>query len=92
MANHRSALKRFQQSEKRRIHNKIYRTRARSYVKKARAVIAGGNDLEAAKAATAAAVRDLDMAASRGTIHPNNAARRKSRLMKQLAALEAQSK
>jgi small subunit ribosomal protein S20 len=38
-----------------------------------------------------AAIRDLDMAASRGIIHPNNAARRKSRLMKQLNALRAQS-
>jgi small subunit ribosomal protein S20 len=93
MANHRSALKRFQQSEKRRLHNRVYRSRARTFVKKARLAIANGNsDLEAAKEATRAAVRDLDMAASRGTIHPNNAARRKSRLMKQLAALEAQSK
>jgi small subunit ribosomal protein S20 len=92
MANHPSALKRFRQSEKRRIHNRIYRTRARTYVKRARTAIASGDDLDAAKEATRAAVRDLDMAASRGTIHPNNAARRKSRLMKQLAALEAQSK
>ena len=92
MANHRSAVKRFRQSEKRRIHNRIYRTRVRTYVKKARVEIASGSDLDAARAATKTAVRDLDMAASRGTIHPNNAARRKSRLMKQLAALEAQSK
>ncbi len=35
-----------------------------------------------------AAIRDLDTAASRGTLHPRNAARRKSRLMKQLAALK----
>lgn len=92
MANHRSAIKRFRQSEKRRIHNRVYRTRVRTYIKKARTEIQSGSDLEAAKAATKIAVRDLDMAASRGTIHPNNAARRKSRLMKQLAALEASSK
>ena len=92
MANHRSAIKRFQQSEKRRLQNRIYRSRARTFVKKARTAIVAGSDFEAAKEATRAAVRDLDMAASRGTIHPNNAARRKSRLMKQLAALEAQSK
>lgn len=92
MANHRSAVKRFRQSEKRRIHNRIYRTRVRSLVKKARTEIHKGGDLEAAKAATLIAVRDLDMAASRGTIHKNNAARRKSRLMKQLAALQAQAK
>lgn len=91
MANHRSAIKRFRQSEKRRIHNRIYRTRVRTYIKKARTEISG-SDLEAARAATKVAVRDLDMAASRGTIHANNAARRKSRLMKQLAALEAKGK
>lgn len=92
MANHASALKRFRQNEKRRAHNRIYRTRARTLVKKARATIQTGNDLVSAREATMAAVRDLDMAASRGTIHPNNAARRKSRLMKQLAALEAEAK
>lgn len=90
MANHKSALKRMRQNEKRRLHNRIYRTRARTLVKRARVEIAGG-DLEAAKAAARAAIRDLDMAASRGTIHKRNAARRKSRLMKQLAAMEARS-
>lgn len=92
MANHKSALKRFRQSEKRRIHNRVYRNRVRTLVKKARTTIIAGNDLDAAKETTRAAIRDLDMAASRGTIHPNNAARRKGRLMKQLAALEAESK
>jgi small subunit ribosomal protein S20 len=90
MANHKSALKRMRQNEKRRLHNRIYRTRARTLVKRARVEMAGG-DVEAAKAAARAAIRDLDMAASRGTIHKRNAARRKSRLMKQLAALEARS-
>ncbi len=91
MANHKSALKRHRQSEKRRIHNRIYRNRARTLVKKARTIISSGNDVEAARETTRVAIRDLDMAASRGTIHPRNAARRKSRLMKQLAALEAQA-
>jgi small subunit ribosomal protein S20 len=90
MANHKSALKRIRQNEKRRIHNRIYRTRARTLVKNAKVAIEG-SDLDSAREATRIAVRDLDMAASRGTIHPNNAARRKSRLMKQLAALEAES-
>jgi small subunit ribosomal protein S20 len=92
MANHKSAIKRFQQSEKRRLQNRIYRTRVRTLVKKARTIISGNSELEEAKEAARIAIRDLDMAASRGTIHPNNAARRKGRLMKQLAALEAQSK
>lgn len=91
MANHKSALKRIRQTEKRRIHNRIFRNRARTMIKKARVEIESGSDLDAAREATRAAIRDLDMAATRGTIHPRNAARRKSRLMKQLAALEAQS-
>jgi small subunit ribosomal protein S20 len=89
MANHKSALKRIRQNEKRRIYNRIYRTRARTLVKQARATVASGN-VQAAIAATQRAVRDLDKAASRGVIHPRNAARRKSRLMKQLHQLQTQ--
>lgn len=91
MANHASAIKRNRQNEKRRAHNRIFRNRARTLVKKARLEIAKG-DVESAVEATRAAIRDLDMAASRGTIHRNNAARRKSRLMKQLAERVSESK
>jgi small subunit ribosomal protein S20 len=91
MANHKSALKRIRQTEKRRLHNRHFRNRARTLVKKARAGIEGG-EVSTAREATIKAVRDLDMAASRGTIHPRNAARRKSRLMKQLHALEQSTK
>jgi len=91
LANHKSALKRQRQNEKRRAYNKMYRTRARTFVKKARTTIASG-EVDAAKEATRLAIQDLDKAASRGVIHRNNAARRKSRLMKQLAALESPSK
>jgi small subunit ribosomal protein S20 len=87
MANHKSALKRQRQNEKRREHNRVFRNRVRTIVKKARLEISGG-EIESAREATRTAIRELDMAASRGTIHPRNAARRKSRLMKQLAALE----
>ena len=87
MANHKSAIKRIRQNEKRRVHNRTFRNRSRTLVKKARTSVESG-DLEAAREATRAAVRDLDMAASRGTVHRNNAARRKGRLMKQLAAME----
>ena len=87
MANHKSALKRIRQAEKRRVHNRTYRNRTRTLVKKARVSIAGG-DLEEAREATRTAIRDLDMLASRGVVHRRNAARRKSRLMEQLAALE----
>jgi small subunit ribosomal protein S20 len=86
MANTRSAIKRIRQNEKRREHNRTYRSRARTFVKKARTT-QQGTDLNAAIEATRLAIKDLDMAASRGVIHPNNAARRKSRLMKQLNAM-----
>lgn len=89
MANNKSAIKRMRQSEKRRVFNKTYRNRARTLVKKARVALASSKSTAAAEEAVRAAVRDLDTAASRGVIHKRNAARRKSRLMKQLAALKS---
>ncbi len=88
MANHKSALKRIRQNEKRRIHNRTYRNRARTLVKKARTAIASG-DVSEAREATLKAVSDLDKLARRGVVHKRNVARRKSRLMKQLAALDS---
>jgi small subunit ribosomal protein S20 len=87
MANHKSAIKRIRQSDKRRAYNRTWRSRARTYVKKARTA-QQGNDFKAATAATREAVAELDKTASKGVIHKNNAARRKSRLMKALNASE----
>ena len=87
MANHKSAIKRIRQNAKRREYNRAYRSRARTFVKKARTVIASG-DAKSAEEATRLAIQDLDKAASKGNIHKRNAARRKSRLMKQLHALQ----
>jgi small subunit ribosomal protein S20 len=87
LANIKSAIKRNKQNEKRRLRNRIYRGRARTFVKDARESIAAGT-LEEARAATLKAVSALDKAAEKGTVHRNNAARRKSRLMKRLAELE----
>ncbi len=89
MANHKSALKRIRSSERKRIRNRFFISRARTEVKNARARIAE-KDVDAARAATLEAIRTLDKAANKGILHPNNAARRKSRLMKRLAALEAE--
>lgn len=91
MANTESAKKRARQNEKRRLRNRMHKTRARTFVKKARTAIESG-DVELSAEAVRAAVRELDHAASKGTIHKNNAARRKSRLMKRLAQLEAEQK
>jgi len=87
LANIKSAIKRNKQNEKRRLRNRIYRGRARSFVKKARKAIEE-KDLENARAAALQAISALDKAAEKGILHKNNAARRKSRLMKRLAALE----
>ena len=88
MANTASAKKRIRQNEKRRMRNKVWRTSARTSVKEARIAIDSG-DREAAENATRVAIEKLDKAASKGVIHNKNASRRKSRLMKRLAALEA---
>lgn len=87
MANTKSAMKRNRQNKKRREHNRVFRGSARSFVKKARLAIEAG-EVDAAREATLEAAKALDKAAQKGVIHKNNAARRKGRLMKQLAALE----
>jgi small subunit ribosomal protein S20 len=83
LANTRSAKKRIRQNVTRRSHNMMYRTRARTYVKRARMAIQSG-DSDAAHEAVQAAISELDKAASKGVIHRNNASRRKSRLLKLL--------
>ena len=86
MANIKSQIKRNKQNEKRRVRNRIFRGRARTFVVKARASLESGV-VEDAKSAVLAAVSELDRAANKGVLHKNNAARRKSRLMKRLAAM-----
>jgi small subunit ribosomal protein S20 len=83
----KSAIKRNRQNKKRRELNRHFRGAARTKIKKARQAIERG-DAEAAHEATREAISALDKAASKVVIHKNNAARRKSRLMGQLAILE----
>jgi len=91
LANHKSALKRIRSSERKRIRNRFFVSGARTVIKSARSAISGG-DIEEARKATLEAIRTLDKAASKGILHANNAARRKSRLMKQLNALQTAQK
>lgn len=86
MANIKSQIKRNRQNEKRRVQNRIFRGRARTFVAKARTALESGTG-EETQAAVLKAVSELDRAATKGIIHKNNAARRKSRLMKRLAGL-----
>jgi len=89
LANTKSAIKRMHTAERRRLRNRWFRTQARTYIKRARAQIDAG-ELEEAKVAVAQATLALDKATERGIIHKNNAARRKSRIMRHLnRALQA---
>ena len=83
MANSKSARKRIRIAETRRVRNRPYRTAARTFVKKAEAAIRAG-DQTVAQTAVGDAISMLDRVASKGIIHRNNAARRKSRLMAKL--------
>ena len=91
LANIKSAIKRNKQNEKRRQRNRVFAGRARTLVKKARKSI-DDRDMEVAAVATNEAISALDKAAEKGVIHKNNAARRKSRLMKRLATMSAGKK
>ncbi len=87
MPHPKSAAKRHRQSLRRRARNQGPRTAARSAVRRARELIAAGTQDEA-QAAVREAASILDRAARKGVIHDNNASRRKSRLMRQLNALQ----
>ena len=86
MANKPSAKKRIRQTVKRTARNKAVRTRARTYVRYARQMMAEGKKKEATEAVHQA-TSELDRAAAKGVIHKNNASRRKSRLMNSLAKM-----
>lgn len=81
MANTQSAEKRARQTLKKYARNRWYRSRSRTFIKRARLLIEAG-DAEPASEAVQRACRALDIAAQKGAIHANNAARRKSRLMR----------
>ena len=85
MPNNAAAEKRMRQEQKRRAHNRSIKSLVKTEITKARVAIASTNiKAEDATAAVRSAVSELDRAAKKGVIHKRNAARRKSRLMKQL--------
>ena len=86
MANHASAEKRARQDAARYAHNKWYRGRYRTFVKRARSEMEAG-DADAAAETIRLATQALDRAARRRIIHPKKASRLKSRLAKQHAKL-----
>jgi small subunit ribosomal protein S20 len=88
LANTSQARKRVRQAEKRRQHNASIRSAARTYIKKVVNAIAAG-DRTQAEAAFKAAVPVIDRTARKGIIHPNKAARHKSRLNQHIRDMPA---
>jgi small subunit ribosomal protein S20 len=84
----KSAQKQVRVAERKRQRNKSIRSLCKTNITKAEQLIFSGK-LEAAREAVAEAISALDKAAEKGVIHPNNAARRKSRLMKKLNEAQA---
>jgi small subunit ribosomal protein S20 len=90
LANNKQSKKRILIYETKRLRNRPYRSAARTYVKKAEVAIRSG-DQNAAAAAVGDALSMLDRVASKGIIHQNNAARRKSRLMRKYNGIGAEA-
>ena len=88
MANIKSQMKRIRTNEKARLRNKAVKSELRTAVRGVRTAAAAG-DAEAAQQALRAASRKLDKAVSKGVIHKNQAANRKSALAKAASAPQA---
>ena len=86
MANIRSAKKRIRSDSRKAIRNRAKKSDLNTSIRNAREALSG-NDFEAAQEELMSAVSKLDRAAEKGVIHRNNAARRKSRLMKGFAKI-----
>ncbi|WAL40954.1 30S ribosomal protein S20 [Brevibacterium sp. BRM-1] len=86
MANIKSQIKRIATNEKARLRNKSVRSEVRSAVRAVREEVQAGNAAEA-QAKLQVASRKLDKAVSKGVLHKNNAANRKSKLAKQVNGL-----
>ncbi|BBO81761.1 30S ribosomal protein S20 [Desulfosarcina ovata] len=87
MANHKSALKRAVQNNRRRLRNKAVQTRVKNAVKDVRLAVAENaeNSIERLNAAKS----DIDKAAKKGVLHKKTAARKISRLTKMINAQQA---
>lgn len=83
MANHKSALKRAKQNEVKRLRNKSFKTRIKKTVKEVRTAITG-NSPEQAQQNLVKAVSIIQKTSSKGIIHKNQAARKISRLARQV--------
>ncbi len=85
MANIKSQIKRNRQNERLRLRNKAVKAELRTRVKNALSIAAEGG--EESEASLRLAVKRLDKAATKGVIHKNQAANRKSSLMRRIAVI-----
>ena len=88
MARHKSAMKRNRQSIARKGRNRQNLSQLRTQLKKLRTAIAA-DDAEGASKLLPETVAEIDMAARKGVVHDNAAARHKSRLTRKVNALTA---
>ena len=86
MANIKSQIKRNRQNEVRRLRNKQVRSEIQTRTKTVLAAAQGG---EETADSLKAAIKRIDSAVSKGVLHKNTAARKKSRLVKRVRALES---
>ena len=86
MANIKSQIKRIRTNEIARLRNKAVKSELKTFVRRVREAVAGG-DKDAAAAALTVASKKLDKAVSKGVIHANQAANKKSALAKSVNAL-----
>jgi len=88
MPNSLSAKKRLRQNLKRRAHNRSVKSSLRTQIRKVREAAAAG-EIEKAQTEFRIAAKNLDRAGAHRVIHPNKAARMKSRLSKHIKAAKA---
>lgn len=86
MANIKSQIKRIKTNEKARQRNKAVKSEIRTAIRRTHEAVAAG-DAAQAEAARRAAARKLDKAVSKGVLHKNNAANKKSALAARVASV-----
>ena len=87
MANIKSQIKRNKTNEKARLRNKAVKSELKTAIRRTREAVAAGDSAKADAAARAAA-KKLDKAVSKGVIHKNQAANKKSAIAQSVAALQ----
>ena len=86
MASHKSALKRIKQTRKRTTQNRVHQTRLRHQIRKLRTALEA-KDKASAESLLKPTFSLIDHSTHKGVLHPNTAARYKSRLSRRLKAL-----